>query len=377
MKQTMLKLCALALFILAGSVGFISSSFAQQQTDKPVEQTRKNIKVLNGLPESQLFPVMNFISNALGVNCAYCHVRTGETWEFEKDDKPEKATARKMMLMQFSINKGNRDIFGTTAAITCYTCHRGQTKPAVMPMLPATPMARGAVAKPAEGLPTVDQVLEKYVQAIGGKAAFEKLNTRVMKGTHTLPDGTALPVETYQATPNKLVSVMTTKNGAVMNGYNGTTGWSKNPRGQRELSGAQLEQMRRAADFYADVKPRESFPNLTFIGRDKIGDRDVYVLESKATGNSSIEKLYFDTQTGLLLRILSITQSLLAPLPAQTDFEDYREVDGVKLPFTIRQSFIDYRNDWTRKYTEIKHNVPIEDTKFNPPPPAPAPTPKQ
>jgi hypothetical protein len=374
MKQTTLKPIALVLFILAGSVGFISSSFAQQQqTDKPVEQTRKNIQVLKGLPESQLFPVMNFISNALGVNCGHCHVRTGETWEFEKDDKPAKLTARKMVLMQFDINKGSRDIFGSTGAVTCFTCHRGQTKPAVMPLLPATPMARGAAgvsAKPNEALPTVDQVLEKYVQAIGGKAAFDKLSTRVMKGTHTLPDGTALPVETYQAAPNKLVSVMTTKNGAVMNGYNGTTGWSKNPRGQREMSGAQLDQMRRAADFYADVKPRESFPNLTFIGQDKIGDRDVYVLQSKATDNS-IEKLYFDTQTGLLLRILSITQSLLAPLPAQTDLEDYREVDGVKLPFTIRQSFIDYRNDWTRKYTEIKHNLPIEDAKFNPPPPAP------
>ena len=368
MKQTRLKLIALSLFILAGGLSLIGSSWAQQhQPDKPVEQTRKNIKVLNGLPESQLFPVMNFISNSLGVNCGYCHVRTGETWEFEKDDKPEKATARKMMLMQFSINKGNRDIFGTTGVITCYTCHRGQTKPAVMPMLPLAQMARGTAARPNEALPTVDQVLEKYVQAIGGKAAFEKLNTRVMKGTHTLPDGTALPVETYQAAPNKLVSVMTTKNGEVMNGYNGTTGWTKNPRGQRELSGAQLEQMRRAADFYADVKPKETFPDLTFSGRQKLGDRDVYVLESKAS-DAAIEKLYFDTQTGLLLRIQTITQTLLAPLPSQTDFEDYREVDGVKLPFTIRQSFVDYRNDWTRKYTEVKHNVPIEDAKFNPPP---------
>jgi hypothetical protein len=211
------------------------------------------------------------------------------------------------------------------------------------------------------------------LQAIGGKAAFEKLNTRLMKGTQTLPDGTSLPVETYQAAPNKLVSVVTTKNGAVMNGYNGTVGWSKNPRGQRELSGTQLAQMKRAADFYADVKPKETFPNLTFLGREKIGEREAYVLESKVS-DGSIEKLYFDTQTGLLLRILSVTQTLLAPLPSQIDFEDYKDVDGLKLPFTIRQSSVDYRNDWTRKYTEIKHNVLIEDAKFNPPP---APAPKQ
>jgi hypothetical protein len=88
-----------------------------------------------------------------------------------------------------------------------------------------------------------------------------------------------------------------------------------------------------------------------------------------------IEKLYFDAQTGLLLRSLSITQTMLAPIPDQTDFEDYRDVDGVKLPFTIRQSAVDARNGWTRKYTEIKQNVPIDDTKFNPPP-APAASPK-
>ena len=81
------------------------------------------------------------------------------------------------------------------------------------------------------------------------------------------------------------------------------------------------------------------------------------------------EKLYFDTQTGLLLRILSITQTLLAPIPEQMDFEDYRDVDGIKLPFTIRQSFVDPWVGWTRKYTEIKHNVPVDDAKFNPPPP--------
>src|ERR671938_573454 len=100
MKQTFLKLSALAFFGLAGAILFINSGHAQQQTDKPVEQVRKNIQVLKGLPDSQLIPVMQFISSALGVNCAYCHVRVGEDWAFEKDDKPTKATARRMMQMQ-------------------------------------------------------------------------------------------------------------------------------------------------------------------------------------------------------------------------------------------------------------------------------------
>lgn len=372
MKLTRLKLSVLVLFVLAGVMAFINSSHAQQQTDKPVEQTRKNIQVLKGLPDSQLFTVMNFIRTSLGVSCAYCHVNSGgDKWEWEKDDKPTKVIARQMMRMQFAVNQGNKDIFGTTGGVTCYTCHRGQTKPAIMPSLPQPPPAGGPAGEAkAETvpLPTVDQVLDKYVQGLGGEAAFKKLNTRVMKGAQITFDGTNIPLETYQAAPDKLVTILTTpRQGVMMSGYNGTTAWSKNARGQREMSGAQLALMKRASDFYGDIKPREVFPNLTVAGREKIGDREAIVLTSKVS-DTRTEKLYFDTQTGLLLRILGITQTVLAPIPEQTDFEDYREVDGIRLPFTIRQSFVDPWIGWTRKYTEIKHNIAVDDAKFNMPP---------
>lgn len=374
MKLNRLKLFALAFFLLAGGIAFIRSSHAQQQGDKTVEQTRKNIQVLKGLPDSQLFTVMNFIRTSLGVSCAYCHVNSGDDkWEWEKDDKPTKVIARQMMRMQFAINQGNKDIFGTTGGITCFTCHRGQTKPAVMPTLPQPPPAGGAAGEAkveTAPLPTVDQVLDKYVQGLGGEAAFKKLNTRVMKGAQITFDGTNIPLETYQAAPNKLVTILTTpRQGLVMTGYNGTMGWSKNTRGQREMNGAQLALMKRAADFYGDIKPKEVFPNLTVTGREKINDREAIVLTSKVS-DTRTEKLYFDTQTGLLLRIIGITQTLLAPIPDQTDFEDYREVDGIRLPFIIRQSFVDPWIGWTRKYTEIKHNVAVDDTKFNMPPAA-------
>jgi hypothetical protein len=374
MKLSRLKLIVLSFFLLAGGMfAFIRSGHAQRpQGDKPVEQTRKNIQVLKGLPDSQLFTVMNFIRTSLGVSCAYCHVNSGgDKWEWEKDDKPAKVIARQMMRMQFAINQGNKDIFGTTGGITCYTCHRGQTKPAVMPILPQAAPAGGAAGETkteVAPLPTVDQVLDKYVQGLGGEAAYKKLNTRVMKGAQITTDGTSLPLETYQAAPNKLVTIMTTpRQGTVMSGYNGTMGWSKNARGQREMSGAQLALMKRASDFYGDIKPREVFPNLTVAGREKINEREAIVLTSKVS-DTRTEKLYFDAQTGLLLRILAVTQTLLAPIPEQTDFEDYRDVDGIKLPFTIRQSYVDPWVGWTRKYTEIKHNVAVDDTKFNMPP---------
>lgn len=356
----------------------LSLHLKQQQGEKSVEQVRKNILVLKGLPDSQLIPVMRFISTSLGVSCAHCHVNTAGNWEFEKDDKPTKLIARKMMLMQFGINKGNKDILGETGGITCYTCHRGQTEPQVMPMLPLS--APSAANPPAEAkvepLPTVDQILDKYMQAIGGKAALEKLKTRMMKGSQIVADGTAITLETYQASPDKVVSILTPpKQGIMMSGYNGKVAWVKNQRGIRELSGEQLALMKRSADFYGDLKLKELFPGLAVVGREKVGDRDTYVLASRAAPNR-IEKLYFDTQTGLLLRVLTITETLLAQIPEQIDFEEYKDVDGVKLPFTIRQSYVDLRDGWTRKYTEIKHNVAIDEAKFNPPPPSPAPSPK-
>ncbi len=373
MKQTTLKLSVLSLFLLAGGLLFIRGSHAQQQQDKPAEQNFKNIQVLKGMPSSQIGPVMNFISSALGVECNFCHVPQA----FDKDDKPTKLTARKMMQMQFAINKDNKDIFGATGGVTCYTCHRGQTKPQVMPMLPQMMQAGGEMGaeKAAEALPTVDEVLAKYMQAIGGEAAYRKIHSRVLKGTQVASDGAAVPIETYEAAPDKLVTITTTqRQGVIMSGYNGKVAWMKGPRGQRELSGPQLAAMRRSADFYGDIKLKEQFPGLDVVDREKVNERDAIVLASQSAPNR-IDKLYFDAQTGLLVRILSITQTPIAPVPDQFDFEDYRDVDGIKIPFTIRHSPVEAHDGWSRKYTEIKQNIPVDEAKFNPPPAAPAPSP--
>jgi hypothetical protein len=335
------------------------------QEDKPVEQVRKNIQVLKGLPDSQLFIAMNFMRASLGVNCAYCHVNSGgDKWEWEKDDKPTKRVARRMIQMVFDINRAN---FDGEKRVTCYTCHRGGTEPAWLPPLPQTPPEGGAGGseeeKPSAPLPTVDQVLSRYVEALGGRAALEKLKTRMMKGSQLRFDGTASPVEVYQASPNKFVSIVTTANGIVATGFDGTVGWSKNPRGQRELSGEALAQMKRAADFHADLKLKELYPNMTLEGKEKVFDREAYVIRSKV-GEKRTEKLYFDTQTGLLIRILGLNETILGDIPDQEDLSDYREVDGVKLPFTIQMSYVDPWIGWTRKFTEIKHNAPVDEAKF-------------
>ncbi|HKG15385.1 MAG TPA: c-type cytochrome, partial [Pyrinomonadaceae bacterium] len=131
---------ALALAASLALWGRAAQTRGQQQGDKPVEQTRKNIQVLKGLPESQLFPEMNFIAASLGVQCGFCHVSQGKdaqgrtNWVWESDEKQEKKTARDMMRMVLAVGGGN---FGLSRGqVTCYTCHRGQEHPQNLPALP-------------------------------------------------------------------------------------------------------------------------------------------------------------------------------------------------------------------------------------------------
>jgi Photosynthetic reaction centre cytochrome C subunit len=369
MTKTKIKLFVTALFLAVFWTLLVTNHKTGAQIaetkEKTVEQTHKNIQLLKGMPDSQLFAAMNFIRASLGVNCAYCHVYNGEDkWEFEKDDKPTKITARKHIQMTMDLNKAS---FGGNTVITCNTCHQGQTKPNAFPVLPQTPPEGGAGgAIPVVTLPPVEQILDKYVEAAGGRAAIEKLKTRHMKGIQVSWDNKVFPLEIYQIAPDKSLTLTTLPRGIGAQGFNGTVGWVKNPRGQRELSGAELDEIKRGAEFYETLRLKDLYPNMKVVGKEKIGGREAFVVESVLNPNRT-DRLFFDTQTGLLVRTLKLTQTLIGRIPEQIDFEDYREVDGVKMPFSIKLSFVDPWIGWTRKFTEIKHNVTVDAKLFDMP----------
>jgi hypothetical protein len=98
----------------------------------------------------------------------------------------------------------------------------------------------------------------------------------------------------------------------------------------------------------------------------------VYVLRGITTDNRR-ERLYFDVQTGLLIRRISNLPTMIAMIPEQVDFEDYKSLDGLMMPFTIRISSVDPNITSTRKFTEVKLNVPVDATKFNKPVAPPTP----
>jgi hypothetical protein len=247
-------------------------------------------------------------------------------------------------------------------------------------VIAVTAMAQGAQQKSAteqqsakapQSMPTVDQILDRYVQEIGGERAIRKLTSRVVKMTLVI-EGSDVTVsnESYSQAPNKEVEIFRVKLGdgyefEVSRGFNGAVGWSLDPTegGFRELGGTELAAKKRDAEFYWEIKLKELYPKMALIGKAPVGDQTAYCIEATPPEGAPI-KLYFEAQTGLLVRMDSIDEgSNRGKVLDETYFEDYREVAGVKLPFTIRSPRIKY----TFKVNEVKHNVPIDEAKFKNP----------
>lgn len=348
----------------------------QAQTGNTAIQTGKNIQVLKGLPESQLSLVMNFVATSLGVQCNFCHVQQGKDpttgttkWLWESDDKPQKQTARRMMQMVLSIKANNKIDFRENE-VTCYTCHRGQRKPVGLPSLPLArsghePGPADAASTASPTLPSLDQIFSKYVEAVGGSAATST-RTLVLKGRREASQNRAWPNDITVSSPDKFLLVTTLTTASIRQIVNGDKGWVINGANVRPLSPAEaLDATRRGNELFTVVKVKPS-ESMTVSGIQKVGEREAYVVERTTDANT--ERYYFDSQTGLLLRKITLNKTVLMPFPEQVDFEDYRDVDGVKMPFTIRYSGIDTYDSWVRTFTEIKRNVAVEDTLFAPPP---------
>jgi len=335
--------------------------------------------VLKGLPESQLFPVMNFIGDSLGVHCDYCHVKNGtdpktggDIWVWDSDEKQKKLVARGMMKMVLDINKAN---FGGGQTVTCYSCHRGETGVARVVPSPPRDFAVAGTDKNQAALPTAEQILKKYIVAVGGEKIVTNVKAVVMKGTLERARGRNADgslnigqdaVEITLKAPDKYLVRMTTAQGVVLQCVNGTVAWVSSNDGSRQLSADDLERAKRVPARYGIVKVTEAPERMKVIGVEVIGGRQAYVVATRIDA-SRARRYFFDAETGLLLREITTTETMLAPLPEQVDFEDYRDVDGVKLPFTIRTSDVAAFSTARRRLTEIKLNVAVEDAVFNMP----------
>lgn len=353
----------------------------------------KNIQVLKEIPADQLISSMQFISAALGRDCSFCHI-TGAKNDFASDEKPNKKTAREMMTMTMGLNQNS---FGGQQMVTCATCHAGHNNPN-----PATPIADeariqeiadlqarqaqraqqqatqaqasggAANAPPGGGRPSpqamqaaADEIIAKYVQAIGGDAAIQKLTSSQEKGTISAENGQTAQFEIERKAPNKVLFVRNMPDGQtariICNGAEAflTAGQQQ----AQPLHGIELDSLKLESNFYRNLTLKSQYTRMQAPPfPQKIEGKEVKVVQGILPSNQGRETLYFDPQSGLLVRRTTLLRTPLGPIAQQADYSDYRDVDGVKVPFSVRVARADVIQ--TRKVTEAKFNVPVDDSTF-------------
>src|SRR5579872_1687094 len=375
MKGSSLRIASM---LQALTVCLLGATLANGQSAPPQEKPQmadevfKNVQVLRGLTVDQFMGTMGFIAAALSMNCSECH-HTGSVERYA-DDTPMKQMARKMIVMVDALNKAN---FGGKRMVTCYSCHRSDARPKVTPSLaeqygtppPDDPDELEIPETPSAGAPSPDQVLNKYVQALGGAQRLASVTSFAGKGTYEGFDteGDKFPVEVYAKAPNQRTTIVHLRAGDNIRTCDGRNAWNTSagtllPIPTLVLTGGDLEgtKLDASLSFPGQIKQtlkdwRSGFPSTT------IDDKDVDVIQGSSPDNTPV-KLYFDKKSGLLLRLVRYTNTALGLNPTQIDYADYRDVSGVKMPFRLTTTWTDGRSTIT--LSELRANVSIDAARF-------------
>jgi hypothetical protein len=403
MRKTMRRGNYTPLVVLAGLGICAQTAPAQSATANApkMEDVYKNIQVLKGLPADQMLTTMRFIRASLGVACTWCHAEPGEGDDAKVDksaataakvhpgwyadepareiDTPRKEMARKMILMTAALNKQS---FGGGNVITCFTCHRGNLHPAAnyeASLVGGTPMSAAPSGGEAVAGVSADDLIDKFVAAIGGSA----VQSRVFKG-HVQYNGmitdrgatarTPPPydVEISEKAPGSR-TVVTHEGNGVMRSYNGDKGWQQgriynDPRHQpRDMRDSELANTRLEDPYFFAAQLKQLVTGLRVARVEKIDGKEAYVVAGRTPGLAEVD-LYFDRESGMLVRLTSFTQGLLGRLPIILDYSDFREVDGVKVPFHWVNKDIADGNSYTYQADSVQQNVPVDEARFTRPP---------
>ena len=338
----------------------------------------KNVttSTLKELSVDDFIASMGVISAALGFDCADCHPGAGtDKVNFAIDTIPDKVKARKMIEMVATINQTN---FAGVQSVTCWTCHRQQTRPATSIALDhlyeAPNVEDPDIPYPGVGKLTAVQVLDRYIQAVGGAQRLAGLTSFVATGVSIGygdfgGDG---EFSIYAKAPNLKTTTITFKDhperGDSIWTVDGTKGWVKTPRGflpQYELIGGELagEKLEAMLAFPGQIKTTLTNwrTGLTRV----IDNKDYDIVQGngpRGPSRDELATLFFDQDTGLLRRLVRYGPSPVGRVPVQIDYLDYRDVNGIKFPFELKFSWLDGK--YSAKLKDIKTNVAIEASKF-------------
>ena len=373
-------IAAAVIIMLAMAIGTGRRALAQRgQAGAPtkammVEDVFKNVQALKGLGVDDFLLTMGIMSAAVGSDCVGCHPSAGTDHVDWALDTPRKRTARRMVQMVTAIN---RDNFNGRQVVTCWSCHRGRDRPVTSPTLdavygPPTDESDDVLAQ-AQGVPSVDQVLNKYLQAIGGPQNVARVTSFVASGKSVgyrgfggggvvevsaqAPDKRATHIS-FPEYPDRGVSVRT---------YDGRTGWIATPLAvvrKYELAGSERDGARLDAMLSFPTEITQALTNVRVGPPSTIADQDVTVLQGNGP-NGTLATLYFADQSGLLVRMVRHGRSPIGRVPTQVDYSDYRDVGGIKFPFRWTFAWLDGRDNF--EFSEVKLNVPIDAATFGEP----------
>jgi hypothetical protein len=368
---------ALTLLALAGIAAAQTHSLAPPTGKQTSAEYYKNVtsSTLKGLTPSDFLGAMGVMTAALGYDCSNCHPGAGtDAMDWVTDKNPKKVMARRMVEMVAKINKEN---FGGAAQVTCFTCHHGLDEPTQSIQLDklygAPPDEKPDIVLKGEGEPPAAKILDEYIAAMGGAEKLAGIRTFIAKGTSEgyggLGGSAAFTI--YAEAPNHRGMWINfpehPERGTSAWTYDGSAGWISQPRAYiphysldgNDLAGAKLDAL---LAFPGEIKG--ALNNWRVGLEDVLHDRTVYVLQGTAPGGL-IGTLYFDKETHLLTRYVRQTPSPVGRISIQQDFEDYRDVNGVKFPF--RYSFLWLDGRFTATISEVKLNVPVDAAKFGRP----------
>ena len=355
---------AAAVFGFSVTVGLSHTPVAAQSADQKMEDVFENITHLRGLRADQLIPTMVYFEAALGVGCGYCH--EGNNTQRDLDDNPKKDIAREMIDMVTAINEN----FEGEQAVTCFTCHNGRAEPIGTPNVTgeSLPVALGEdyiATLPAEAPePTISagQVLDKYLAAFGGMAAFQKVPSLTATGTVTqLRTGRPFPgnqIEITSKVPG--MQVIATQAGQNQNlaAYNANDAWSKagnNNAAASDLRAALADAMKLEDVFNLPVQLKQLLIDPQIGRPEVIKGREMHVVTGH-TENLPRVDAYFEKENGMLARLVYFIETPVGSYPTQIEYRDYRDVEGRKVPYSWVISHV--RN---REYTWAMRQVRAAD----------------
>jgi len=322
----------------------------------------KNVTAMKDIPVDEFMDTMGFFAASLSLNCVDCHIgESGGNWARYADDTQLKITSRKMVTMVNAINAAN---FGGAKFVTCWTCHRGIQQPPVIPSLleqysppPPDDPNEYQIRTDAKDEPTANQVFDKYMQALGGAQKVAALTSFTGKGTYEGYDTghEQVPFEIYAKSPNLRTTLIHFRNGEGVHVFDGRNAWISSmdkPMPLMTLTGGEVEgaKIDATASFPAQLKAL--FPQWK-VGDTTIDDKPVIVLVGSAPGRSPV-KLFFDKESGLLVRLVRYENTIIGTNPIQLDYADYRDAGGVKMPFK-----------WTTTWTDVQDFIILSDVQPN------------